>query len=68
MVLTCEPAAVAPLEGCSPEALDNVYEPNACHPRARRFSAEITSPLYVSEYPAGFVNRKRRSAVEFTSE
>ena len=23
-VLTCAPAAVAPLEGCSPEALDNV--------------------------------------------
>ena len=33
----------------------------------RRFSTAITRPLYVIEYPSGFVSRKRRSAVELVS-
>ena len=44
-VLTCGPAAVAPLEACSPYAFDSVYEPCACQPSARRFSATMTRPL-----------------------
>src|SRR5262245_24021591 len=66
IVLTCGPPAVAPLETCSPHVLENVYEPNACQPLDRRFSAAITTPLYVSEYPSGFVNRKRRAPGELT--
>ena len=31
-LLLCAPAAVVPLEACSPTALENVYEPNACQP------------------------------------
>src|SRR5215211_15135 len=62
IVLTCDAAAVPPLETCRPDARENVYEPNACQPRERRFSTATTTPLYVSEYPAGFVNRNLRSA------
>ena len=45
MVLTCEPAADVPLDGCNPDVREKVYEPDACHPLARRFSAASTSPL-----------------------
>ena len=63
-MLTCDAAAVAPLDTCRPDTLENVYEPNACQPRERRFSAATTTPLYVSEYPrdssTGISDRRRR--------
>src|ERR1700676_3322017 len=67
IVLTCASAAVPPLDAWSPDVRENVYEPSACQPFARRFSTTITRPLYVSEYPSGFVRRKRRLDGEFVS-
>ena len=63
-VLVCVPPADVLLEGSSPYAFDQVYEVNACHPFDRRFSIAMTRPLYVNEYPSGFVNRKRRARAE----
>ena len=65
-VLTCARRRRSFRWTAAARALDNVYEPNACQPCDRRFSRPH-QPLYVIEYPSGFVSRKRRSAVALTS-
>ena len=50
-VLICAPAAVVPLEGCRPDALDSVYEPR--HNRRERRRTDRMNRPRVVYFPSG---------------